>query len=42
MEHMWDKLELRRVYTKPKGKVPDYSTPVVLRKNASTVEDFVS
>ena len=41
LEQMWEKLELRRVYTKPKGKVPDYSAPVVLRKNASTVEDFV-
>lgn len=42
LELMWDKLELRRVYTKPKGKQPDYSAPVVLRKNACTVEDFVS
>jgi small GTP-binding protein len=42
MEQMWEKLQLKRVYTKPKGKQPDYSTPVVLRQNASTVEDFVS
>ena len=42
MEQMWEKLNLRRIYTKPKGKFPDYSTPVVLRKNACTVEDFVS
>lgn len=42
MEQMWEKLSLRRIYTKPKGKSPDYSTPVVLRKNACTVEDFVS
>lgn len=42
MEQMWEKLNLRRIYTKPKGKSPDYSTPVVLRKNNSTVEDFVS
>ena len=41
LELMWDKLELRRVYTKPKGKTPDYSAPVVLRKSACTVEDFV-
>ena len=41
LEQMWEKLELRRIYTKPKGKTPDYSAPVVLRKNACTVEDFV-
>ncbi|KAI9679778.1 MAG: GTP-binding protein rbg1 [Caeruleum heppii] len=40
MELMWEKLNLRRVYTKPKGKLPDYSQPVVLRSNAGTVEDF--
>lgn len=39
---MWEKLNLRRIYTKPKGKSPDYDTPVVLKKNACTVEDFVS
>ena len=42
LEQMWEKLSLRRIYTKPKGKAPDYSTPVVLRKSACTVEDFVS
>ncbi|KAG7007556.1 ribosome-interacting GTpase 1 [Physcia stellaris] len=36
LEQMWEKLNLRRIYTKPKGKTPDYSTPVVLRKNACT------
>ena len=41
LEQMWDRLELRRIYTKPKGKSPDYSTPVVLRKSACTVEDCV-
>ena len=42
LEQMWEKLQLRRIYTKPKGKSPDYSAPVVLKRNASTVEDFVS
>lgn len=42
MEAMWDKLSLVRVYTKPKGKQPDYSQPVVLRASRCTVEDFVS
>ncbi|KAL9027230.1 MAG: hypothetical protein Q9196_004218 [Gyalolechia fulgens] len=40
LEQMWEKLNLRRIYTKPKGKSPDYNTPVVLRKYACTVEDF--
>lgn len=41
LDQMWEKLQLRRIYTKPKGKAPDYSTPVVLKRNAGTVEDFV-
>lgn len=40
LEDMWDKLNLVRVYTKPKGKEPDYEEPVVLRQGRSTVEDF--
>jgi uncharacterized protein len=42
LEQMWEKLNLRRIYTKPKGKQPDYTAPVVLRSSACTVEDFVS
>ncbi|KAI9684225.1 MAG: GTP-binding protein [Trizodia sp. TS-e1964] len=38
--YRWEKLNLRRVYTKPKGKSPDYTQPVVLRSNACTVENF--
>lgn len=40
--HRWEKLNLVRVYTKPKGRMPDYSAPVVLRSSKCTVEDFVS
>ncbi|RCK55885.1 Ribosome-interacting GTPase 1 [Candida viswanathii] len=29
-----------RVYTKPKGKLPDFNEPVVLRSDRCTVEDF--
>ena len=42
LEQMWERLQLKRVYTKPKGQQPDYSAPVVLKRNQSTVEDFVS
>jgi hypothetical protein len=38
---MWEKLSLKRIYTKPKGKAPDYTAPVVLRATGCTVEDFV-
>lgn len=41
MEQMWAQLKLVRVYTKPKGKLPDYTAPVVLRSTRCTVEDFV-
>lgn len=27
-------------YTKPKGQLPDYDAPVVLKNGQSTVEDF--
>ncbi|WRT64270.1 uncharacterized protein IL334_001201 [Kwoniella shivajii] len=37
---MWEKLNLVRVYTKPRGQQPDYSSPVVLRRGRCTVEDF--
>lgn len=37
---MWEKLDMVRVYTKPRGKVPDYTAPVVLRRSACTVGDF--
>ena len=40
LEQMWEKLHLRRIYTKPKGRMPDYTAPVVLRSTACTVEDF--
>lgn len=40
LEMMWEKLNLRRIYTKPKGQQPDYSTPVVLKGGQYTVEDF--
>ena len=41
LDQMWERLQLRRIYTKPKGKSPDYTAPVVLRRNACSVEDFV-
>ncbi|KAK5937128.1 GTP-binding protein rbg1 [Knufia obscura] len=40
LEQMWEKLQLKRVYTKPKGRQPDYDAPVVLKRGRDTVEDF--
>lgn len=40
IEVMWDKLNMVRVYTKPRGRVPDYTAPVVLPRTKCTVEDF--
>ena len=40
LEMMWRYLNLVRIYTKPKGQLPDYSQPVVLRSGECSVEDF--
>jgi len=39
LEMMWEYLDLVRVYTKPKGQIPDYNSPVVMKRN-SAVESF--
>lgn len=40
LEKMWEYLNLTRVYTKPKGQLPDYEQPVVLTKGTVSIEDF--
>jgi small GTP-binding protein len=37
---MWNYLDLVRIYTKPKGQLPDYTQPVVLKRGSCSVEDF--
>ena len=40
-EHFIDmSMCVRRVYTKPKGKLPDFDDPVVLQRSKCTVEGF--
>lgn len=39
-EEIWNHLNLTRVYTKPRGELPDYSQPVILRKDQRTVGYF--
>lgn len=36
-----EKLNMVRVYTKPRGRVPDYTAPVVLPRTKCTVEEYV-
>ena len=40
MEKIWDYLDLIRIYTKPKGQIPDYEQPVIIPRGSSTVEGF--
>ena len=40
MEKIWQYLDMIRIYTKPKGQIPDYSQPVVLPREQATVELF--
>ncbi|KDD74925.1 hypothetical protein H632_c984p1 [Helicosporidium sp. ATCC 50920] len=40
VEMIWEYLKLLRVYTKPKGKVPDYNDPVILPSARCSIEDF--
>lgn len=40
LDKMWQYLNLVRIYTKPKGQLPDYSSPVVLPFDHSSVEDL--
>lgn len=40
LEKMWIYLALTRIYTKPKGQLPDYNAPVVMKIGKTTVEDF--
>lgn len=41
MECIWDHLNLVRFFTKPKGQIPDYNEPVIIKKDPSpTIENF--
>lgn len=40
LEMSWRYLDLIRIYTKPKGNLPDYTAPVVLRSTNRSVESF--
>jgi len=40
LERIWEYLDLIRIYTKPRGQIPDYTAPVVMRSTNSDVEYF--
>lgn len=40
MQKIWDYLDLIRIYTKPKGQIPDYDAPVIIPRSFSTIEGF--
>ncbi|KAH9117669.1 hypothetical protein LEN26_012526 [Aphanomyces euteiches] len=40
LEKIWDYCNMIRIYTKPKGKLPDCDAPVILHSANPSVEDF--
>mmetsp|Transcript_4246 Transcript_4246/g.2526 ORF Transcript_4246/g.2526 Transcript_4246/m.2526 type:complete len:104 (-) Transcript_4246:21-332(-) len=41
MEEIWDRCNMLRIYTKPKGQVPDYDEPVILHSERNpSIEEF--
>ena len=41
MEEIWSRCNMMRIYTKPKGQVPDYDEPVILHCEGNpSVEEF--
>ena len=40
LETMWEYCQMIRIYPKPKGEVPDFEDPVILRTRHPRVEDF--
>lgn len=40
LEKVWSYLNMLRIYTKPKGQIPDYDAPVVLPRHTNTVGEF--
>lgn len=35
MDKIWEYLDLIRIYTKPKGEIPDYEAPVIIKRGAN-------
>jgi len=40
LEMIWEKLNLLRIYTKPKGQLTDFSDPVILSRERCSIANF--
>lgn len=40
VDKMWEMMDFVRVYTKPKGQIPDYNAPVILPRDQCKVEEL--
>lgn len=40
IERMWRRMDLVRVFTKPKGEIPDFTEPVILSSKKRSIADF--
>lgn len=40
LEKIWQYVGMVRIYTKPRGQIPDYNSPVILHQDTRMVEDF--
>ena len=41
MDTIWDRCNMIRIYTKPRGQIPDYDEPVIMHsKSNPTIEEF--
>lgn len=41
MQEIWDRCHMLRIYTKPKGQMPDYDEPVILHSEGNpSIEEF--
>eukprot|EP00904_Undaria_pinnatifida_P000797 jgi/Undpi1/10718/HiC_scaffold_29.g13166.m1 len=40
LEKVWDYCNMIRIYTKPKGQIPDYNEPVILHDTNPSLEQF--
>jgi uncharacterized protein len=40
LERMWDYCSMLRVYTKPRGELPDFGAPIILHARKPRVEDL--
>lgn len=40
LKKMWKELDLLRIYTKPKGEIPDFKEPIILPRKKCRITDF--